>query len=166
MKTLILNATYEPLNICEATHALTLVLEGKAEVVEESDEVVRSPSRTFTLPAIVRLKRLVKMPMRGKSIPITRRTVCARDRFECCYCGDYADTIDHVVPRDPRRGGGPHTWENVVAACRRCNHRKRNRTPAEAGLTMRYQPWRPKGAHARLLLYAVNPLWQPYLRAA
>jgi len=160
MRTLLLNASSEPLHICDARRALVLVLEELADVVLESDRIVRSQYQSFNLPSVARLRRYVNVP-RGRSIPLTTRTVIARDGGRCAYCGDHiADTMDHIVPRD---AGGPHTWENVVAACRGCNHRKRNRTPEQARMPLLFQPARPRGAHARLLLYAVDPAWQPYL---
>lgn len=160
MRTLVLNASGEPLHVCDDRRALLLVLDETADVVLDSERVVRSQYVTLSLPSIVRLRRYINVP-RGRSIPLTTRTVVARDGGQCAYCGNYnADTMDHIVPRD---AGGPHTWENVAAACRRCNHVKRNRTPEQAKMPLRFQPTRPRGAHARLLLYAVTPEWAPYL---
>lgn len=160
MRTLLLNASYEPLHICDARRALLLVLDETADVVLEGTEVVHSQYMQFTLPSVVRLRRYVNVP-RGRSIPLTTRTVVARDGGVCGFCGEHnADTMDHLVPRAQN---GPHTWENVIAACRRCNHKKADRTPEQANMPLLRKPTRPRGAHARLLLYAVDPAWAPYL---
>lgn len=160
MRTLILNANAEPMHICDARRALLLVLDQNADVIVESDKYVHSQYEVFNLPSVVRLRRYVNVP-RGRSIPLTTRTVIARDRGRCAYCAiNAADTIDHILPKAQ---GGPHTWENVVAACRRCNHKKANRTPDQAKMPLLHQPSRPRGAHARLLLYAVDPTWEPFL---
>ena len=159
MRSLLLNASSEPLHVTDARHALLLVLDQKADVVLESDQIVRSQYLTMTLPSVIRLRRYVSVP-RGRSIPLTTRTVVARDRALCAYCGGDATTVDHVIPRAK---GGSHTWENVVAACRRCNHTKRDRSPEQAKMPLRFQPTRPKGAHAKLLLYAIEEAWAPFL---
>ena len=158
-RTLLLNGSGEPLHICDAGRALILVLNGKADVVLNTDIVVRSQYSDFYLPSIIVLRRYVKIP-RGRSIPLTRRTVVARDRGRCAYCLEDATTIDHVIPRAQQ---GPHTWENVVAACQPCNHRKADRTPAQARMPLLFEPSRPRGAHARLLLYSMEEAWEPYL---
>jgi 5-methylcytosine-specific restriction endonuclease McrA len=160
VRALLLNASGEPLHIFDARRALLLVLDETADVVVNSDEVVHSQFLQFNLPSVIRLRKYVNVP-RGRSIPLTTRTVIARDRGRCGYCSERpADTIDHIVPR---ASGGKHTWENVIAACRKCNHRKRDRTPVQASMTLRFQPSRPKGAHARLLLFAISSEWEPFL---
>ena len=161
MRSLLLNASGEPLHVCDARRALLLVLDQTADVVLDSKHIVRSQYVQFNLPSVVRLRRYVNVP-RGRSIPLTTRTVVARDRGICAYCGDEADsmTMDHIVPRAQ---GGSHTWENVVAACRRCNHKKGNRSPEQAKMPLLHQPTRPRGAHAKLLLFAIDADWTPYL---
>src|ERR1035437_3381316 len=128
MRALLLNSNNEPLHVCDARRALLLILDETADVVIESDTIVHSQYLALPLPSVVRLRRYINVP-RGRSIPLTTRTVVARDRGLCGYCGNSADTMDHIVPRSK---GGPHAWENVVAACRPCNHRKGNKTPAQA----------------------------------
>jgi 5-methylcytosine-specific restriction endonuclease McrA len=158
-RTLILNASGEPLHIADARRALLMILAGTADTVLESDRVVRSQYVTLSLPSVVRLRRFVNVP-RGRSIPLTTRTVVARDSGVCAYCGNAAATMDHIVPRSH---GGSHTWENVVAACKSCNHKKAARTPEQAKMPLRFKPTRPRGAHARLLLYAVERDWAPFM---
>lgn len=158
---LILNADFSPLTICTATRALLMLLDDKADTVVESKTEVHSQSASFVLPSIVRLRRYVNVPhAHTRSIPLTTRTVMARDQHRCAYCGGHATTIDHV---QPRAKGGKHIWENCVAACRPCNSRKADRTPEQARMPLLFQPSRPKGAHARLLLYSVEDAWRPYL---
>lgn len=159
-RALLLNSDNDPLHVFDARRALLLVMDEQADVVLDSDVIVHSQYLQFNLPSIIRLRRYVRVP-RGRSIPLTTRTVVARDNGVCAYCGEStASTMDHVKPRAQK---GSHTWENVVAACRKCNHRKRDRTPEEANMKLRFQPTRPRGAHARLLLYTYEPLWTPYL---
>ena len=145
--------------MCDARRALLLVLDQTADVVLESNKMVHSQYLSFLLPSVVRLRKYVNVP-RGRSIPLTTRTVVARDMGVCAYCGDEADTMDHILPRAQ---GGTHTWENVVAACRRCNHKKGNKTPEQAKLSLLHKPTRPRGAHAKLLLYAIDATWAPFL---
>jgi 5-methylcytosine-specific restriction endonuclease McrA len=158
---LVLNATYEPLCVVSARRALLLVLMHKATAVEDSDLVVHSESLAVVAPAVVRLNRIVKVPYRGP-VPLTRRGVFARDGGRCVYCGGAATSIDHVVPRS--RGGG-HEWNNVVSACRRCNHVKADRAVSELGWRLR-PPQEPAGTAWRILgTGRSDPCWAPYLAA-
>jgi 5-methylcytosine-specific restriction endonuclease McrA len=137
-----------------------LVLATKAELVHATGRVFRSERLVVPEPSVVRLQRYVRVSQEV-GVAVNRRTVFARDGHRCQYCGSPADSIDHVVPRSR---GGTHTWENVVAACRRCNTRKEDRLPHEAGLVLRRQPFAPK---RRLWLLAMSggapDEWAPYL---
>jgi len=158
--TLVLNATYEPLGVVGERRALLLVLAAKATALEESDRVARSVDQVLALPAVIRLNRFVKVPHRS-AVPLTRRAVFARDGGRCAYCGATAASIDHVVPRSR---GGRHTWENVVAACHRCNRIKADRTPADLGWRLRSQPSQPIGPAWRVLASGRHdPVWMRYL---
>ena len=110
---------------------------------------------------MIRLRTYVRVPYRAR-IPMTRAALMHRDRFRCAYCGAKADTVDHVVPRSR---GGEHTWENCVAACADCNHRKADKLLAELGWTLRSMPLPPKGQHWRLLstIKELDPAWERYL---
>ena len=110
---------------------------------------------------VIRLRTFVRVPYRAR-IPMTRAALMHRDRFRCGYCGGKADTIDHVLPRS--RGGG-HGWDNCVACCASCNHRKADRLLSEIGWTLRTEPRPPQGRHWRLLstLKEVDPMWSRYL---
>jgi 5-methylcytosine-specific restriction endonuclease McrA len=134
---LVLNASYEPLNLTSWKRAIVLVLKGKAEPLEHQPRQIYVD---LQLPSVIRLRQYVQIPY--QEIPLTRRHVFHRDNHRCQYCGIGGDrlTLDHVLPRS--RGGGD-SWENIVTACARCNHQKGNRTPREAGMVLRSQPRRP-----------------------
>jgi 5-methylcytosine-specific restriction endonuclease McrA len=137
---LVLNQNYEPLNVCNARRAFVLVDRGKAEVLENSRGYLRSPSIVFEIPSVIRLVYIIRRPRsQGR---LCRRDVFLRDRYTCQYCGRRTRdlTLDHVLPRNR---GGQHDWENVVAACKSCNHRKAGRTPHEAHMHLIRQPTRP-----------------------
>ena len=135
-----------------------LVLKEKADVVVSNGAIFRSEHVHIDAPSVVRLRRFVRVPYRHHA-PLTRRGVFARDGYSCQYCGSTAENLDHVVPRSR---GGLHAWENVVAACRRCNSRKENRLPHEIGLALARKPYAPKDGF-RLSLGRLEPDWEPYL---
>lgn len=157
-RALVLNATHQPLAVVPVRRAVLLVLKEKAEVVVPDHQVFRSERLTIDAPSVVRLRYFVKVPFRARA-PLTRRAVFARDDWRCQYCGAPAENLDHVIPRSR---GGLHVWENVVASCRRCNARKENRLPQEAGLRLARQPFAPADGF-RLSLGRVEPAWEPFL---
>lgn len=162
---LVLNATYEPLNVVSVRRAVVLLLKEKAELVEAAEAKLRAECLEVPVPLVIRLVTYVKVPRRWFNLPVSRRTVLSRDNYTCQYCGDQPGkgelTIDHVLPRS--RGGG-HTWENVVAACGSCNHRKGDRTPEEAGMPLRRKPYRPRYIAITLLGHAgTREVWEKYL---
>ena len=160
-RVLLLNATFEPLAVVTAKRAIVLMLTGKAECVEETlGAAFHSESLAIPAPSVMRLSRYVRVPYRH-AVPMTRAGVLRRDGRRCAYCSKRADTIDHVVPRSR---GGTHTWDNVVAACRRCNHTKADRSLAELGWVLPHPPCTPSGAAWRLLgSRAVDPRWREWL---
>jgi len=163
-RALLLNASYEPLCVVPSRRAVVLVLTSKAVVLEASDRSLHSERLTLSEPVVIRLTRYVRVPYRSRA-PLSRQGVLARDGHRCQYCGHAAETLDHVIPRSR---GGRHVWENLVAACRRCNHTKADRTLDELGWTLRSgQPDAPRGA-ARLLLGhgRYEPAWAPFLGLA
>lgn len=160
---LVLNATYEPLCVVPVRRAAVLLLSEKAETVTPGDGFLRSERRTIPVPSVVRLNRYVKVARR-RNISVTRRAVFARDGWRCGYCAGAAETIDHVLPRS--RGGG-HTWDNVVASCERCNHKKNDRTPSEMGWKLAVPPAAPKDPLWRVLGHRTpDPRWAVWLMAA
>ena len=159
-KALVLNATMEPLCVVPARRALVLVLNDKADVIQTNGHRYRSEREDHQAPSVVRLRRFVHVPYRRRAA-LSRRGVFIRDNFTCQYCGRAAENVDHVVPRSR---GGPHEWENVVAACRRCNSKKMDLMPAECGMVLRRAPFAPRAAF--WLVVAVGGFhddWQPYL---
>ena len=157
-RALVLNASDSPLAVVAARRAVVLVLKDKAEVVLSNGMVFRSATISMEAPSVVRLRRYVRVPYRPHA-PLTRRAVFARDEWTCQYCAVPAENLDHVIPRSR---GGTHTWENVVAACRRCNAKKENRTPLEAGFTLARRPFAPTDGF-RLTLGRLEPGWEDYL---
>lgn len=155
-QTLVLNAGYEVVGTVSSRRALRLLLTAKAEVVVADGEL-RSATTTYPLAVVVRLNRYVAVSW--KPIAMTRRTVIARDRGLCQYCGERGDTLDHVVPRSR---GGRHTWTNVVLACRRCNNRKGSKTLAEIGWELRRPPVAPLRRTA--LMQVLHPSWATYVQ--
>lgn len=158
---LVLNASHEPLSVVSDRRALVLVIRGKAVTIEVRDQVWRSERQEIPVPSVVRLTAFVHVPFQ-RNVPVTRRAVFGRDDNRCQYCAGPAESIDHVLPRSR---GGQHTWDNVVACCRRCNVRKGSRLPAEAGLTLERQP-KPPRHHGWIYATtgsALDPVWQRYL---
>jgi len=138
---LVLNASYEPLNVCTVRRAHVLVYKGKAEVIEHLDRPLRSATGNFLWPHVIRLVQYVRVP-RAVQRKISRRALFARDGWRCVYCGTSGGrlTLDHVVPRSK---GGESIWENVVTACAPCNLRKGDRTLEQAGMELRILPRPP-----------------------
>jgi 5-methylcytosine-specific restriction endonuclease McrA len=138
---LVLNQNYEPLNVCNVRRALVLVIDGKAEVLEEHASVISSATRVFASPSVIRMVYHIRRP--HPRVKLTRREVFIRDNFTCQYCGRFGSdlTIDHIVPRSK---GGPHTWDNLVSACKTCNHRKGGKALNEVRMTLRKAPIEPK----------------------
>jgi 5-methylcytosine-specific restriction endonuclease McrA len=157
-RSLVLNATFEPLAVVTARRAVVLVLKEKAEILESNGMVFRSEKLSIPAPSVVRLQYFVRVPYRARA-SLTRRAVFARDEWTCQYCGRAAENVDHVIPRSR---GGMHTWENVVASCRRCNAKKENRLHGDVGLKLRRPPYVPRDG-LRLSLGRLEPEWEPYL---
>ena len=138
VQVLVLNASYEPLNITTWRRAMVMMLKGKAESLEEDS--TRQIRQDTMLPTVIRLRHFVRVPFR--ELPLTRRHVLSRDDHCCQYCGYKGErlSLDHVIPRS--RGGG-HTWDNITTACLSCNVVKGNRTPKEAHMPLKRIPRRP-----------------------
>lgn len=158
---LLLNASMEPIRVVPAKRALMLLLSGKAEPVEEGERpsVWRSSSGSIVVPAVLRLLSYVKIPYRA-TVPLNRTAVLARDKRTCQYCHGAGDTMDHVVPR---ARGGKHVWENVVAACKRCNAKKDDKLLSEIGWTLSFRPYAPKAWFYVVFRFELDPAWVPYL---
>lgn len=159
---MVLNQSYEPVTVCSAKKAILLLFMMKAEIVAVRDgRVVRSVSKVFPYPSVIRLSAFIRVPY--KKIELSRKNIMRRDNYTCQYCGSktFELTIDHIIPRS--RGGGD-SWENLVAACNRCNNRKGNRTPEEAGMSLLGVPRRPH--HILFIKHYSGRLdenWRPFL---
>ncbi|MFC2006192.1 HNH endonuclease [Chloroflexota bacterium] len=139
---LVLNQSYEPLNICRVRRAVVLLYQNKAEMLENGSGFIHSSCWDFPVPSVIRLASMIKRPYRtGRKL--SRLEVFRRDHHACQYCGKETRqlTLDHVIPK---YRGGQHTWENVVSACVPCNRRKAGRTPQEAGMRFIHQPSQPR----------------------
>lgn len=167
-RTLLLNGSYEPLSSVCWERAFGLILLEKVDVVEAYEETVCSPSRCWSVPAVIRMRRYVRLPWRPP--PFNRQNVFARDGYRCQYCQEVGRsrdlTLDHVIPRSR---GGPRSWGNVVTCCARCNRRKRDRTPKEARMKLLKTPRLPhwaQFAQGDMLTPNMPEEWEPYLRVA
>lgn len=158
---LVLNLNYVPVNVCTARRAIVLVGKGKAELLENHSGEVHTVTAVFDVPSIIRLVYLVKRPYAPRKL--SNKEIFLRDKFTCQYCQKKTQdlTMDHVIPR---RQHGPHTWENVVAACPRCNLHKAGRTPAEANMKLMREPKAPQPNPYRMLQnYVILEQWLPYV---
>ena len=158
---LVLNQNYEPIAVCNAKKAVILIYLGKAEIVESLDAEIRSVSLSMVFPSVVRLQIYIYKPY--TPVILSRKNIHRRDRSTCQYCGKKTTplTVDHIIPRN---FGGKDTWDNLVCACFRCNNRKGNRTPDQAGLKLLKKPNRPSRLFF-LQFYIEKPheTWRPYL---
>ena len=139
-RVLVLNQDYSPITVCSAERAFVLIYQQKAELLHEDPErVMRTVSRNFPMPSVIRLQQYIYIPF--KSVLLSRQNVFKRDRMQCQYCGSKKDlTLDHVLPKSR---GGNSTWFNLTTACKKCNSLKGDRTPEEAEMPLRSQPFRP-----------------------
>jgi 5-methylcytosine-specific restriction endonuclease McrA len=162
---LVLNASYEPINVCAARRALILLLKGVASAEEHGRDFVHSTSRTVPVPSVIRLLEYRRIPHQTRAL--SRKNILVRDRYTCQYCERVLSsaelTLDHVTPRSR---GGESNWENLVACCHRCNNRKGNRLPEEAGMRLARQP-RPftlhTSRHLMRLMGRSDEKWRKYL---
>lgn len=162
-RVLVLNASYEPFQVIPVRRAVLLLLQQKAEVIEAAGHALRSCHMTYGIPAVIRLNRYIHLARRPR-MPCSRRGVFARDRDTCQYCGIQLHravlTLDHVIPRAQ---GGATSWENLVTACRSCNHRKGGRTPEQANMALQTIPRQPQfSAFALLGELERHDVWRKY----
>ena len=158
-RTLVLNASREPLCVVTLHRAVSLVLAGKAVVLEADPMPLRSERVTFPAPQVLVLTRYVHVPFRGV-VPPTRRSVLHRDGHRCVYCGGQADTVDHIQPRSR---GGRHEWTNVASACARCNHRKADHLLSELRWRLLFAPTVPRSTTILIASVRPHPSWHTYL---
>jgi len=162
-RVLVLNASYEPINVCTVRRATVLLLKQRAELVERSEWSLHAENVTLPRPVVIRLSTYVRIPRDAHRRKITRRAVFARDRWTCQYCGVERGTltVDHVIPRS--KGGGS-SWDNIVACCAPCNRRKGDRLPAHADM---HPNTKPRAPSATIFVHVATPripsAWEQYL---
>lgn len=162
---LVLNATYEPVNVCGARRAIVLILKGAALAEEESAREIRAASLAMRIPSVIRLLEYHRIPYQTRVL--SRKNILIRDRHTCQFCGEALAasdlTLDHVIPRSQ---GGKSAWENLVACCYPCNNSKGDRTPEQAGIKLLRQP-RPfnlhTSRHLMRLMAHTDARWRKYL---
>lgn len=166
MAVLLLNASFEPLHVIPLRRAMGLVVAGKVDVVANGDGEIHSATQSFPIPAVLRLRYMVRVPFR-QNIALSRRAVLIRDQRRCqfTHCDRTASTVDHVIPRSR---GGEHVWTNVVAACGPCNTRKGSRSLADLGWALKQRPVAPRGTVVLLSsagVHTVPDAWADWLPA-
>ena len=165
-RVLVLNASYEPINVCTVRRAAVLVLKERAEILERSEWALHAEALTLPRPIVIRLTTYVRIPRDAHRRKITRRAVFARDHWTCQYCGQVRGslTVDHVIPRSKGGGSG---WDNIVACCAPCNRRKGDRLPRQANMVPRHTPRAPSST---VFIHVAAPVipqaWEQYLATA
>lgn len=162
---LVLNASYEPIHVCAVRRALVLLFKGVAEAEEQHARQIHGATLVMNIPSVIRLLEYRRIPRQTRAL--SRKNILVRDGYICQYCRRKCSatelTLDHVHPRSR---GGKATWENLVASCRRCNNRKGDRTPDEAGMRLARMP-RPYSVHTSRNLMreigGVHEAWRKYL---
>jgi 5-methylcytosine-specific restriction endonuclease McrA len=159
---LVLNANFEPIHVCDMRRAVNLMLGGKASLVLNGRGEIKTISRSFPRPSVIRLEKMVKRPR--PSVRLTKREIIRRDNFTCQYCGQSPAylTVDHVIPRHL---GGRHSWDNLVAACPACNHRKGGRTIEQVQMHLLRLPAEPPANARYLFAHHINNNldWIPFV---
>lgn len=160
---LVLNANFEPIHVCTTRRAIGLILNGKASLVLNGRGEIKTISRIYPRPSIIRLEKMIRRPR--PTIRLTKREVLRRDEYTCQYCSLHTIhlTIDHVIPR---RLGGRHTWDNLVAACPNCNHHKGGRTIEQANMRLLRPPSEPPSSAHYLFSRHIhdNQDWLPFIQ--
>lgn len=160
-RVLVLNASYEPINVTTVKRAVVLLLKEKAEVVETGEAVLHAETTTLPSPVVIRLITYVRIPFSARK-RITRRALFARDDWACLYCGSTTNlTVDHVIPR---ARGGEHAWTNLATCCAPCNRRKGHADLRDVGMKLRHQPSAPPRDVFVFVMSRVPPsAWRQYL---
>ena len=167
MRSLLLNASYEPLRVITWQKAIVLLVKGKVEVIASYDRRIRGVRVSLELPSVLRLRNRVRVSHRFHQVPFSRSNIYLRDKYRCQYCARRFTaselTFDHVVPVSQ---GGRKVWENIVTCCISCNRKKGGKTPREAGLSLVRRPKRPAYLPAHAITYGMSevpPSWRDYL---
>jgi CRISPR/Cas system Type II protein with McrA/HNH and RuvC-like nuclease domain len=159
-KVLVLNSDYTPINITTVYRGFNLVTKGKAEILKSSDSPIIAGSNTFIRPLIIRLLNYVKY--RVHKLKINRHRLFKRDNHECVYCGSKKNlTVDHIQPKSK---GGLNTWQNLITCCGTCNRAKGDKTPVEANMKLRYNPYEPS-IFSEIINSNVEPIWKEFQKS-
>lgn len=160
MRVLVLNNDYTPVTVTDMVRGFKLVFKGKAEIIEHvEDNPIVTESQTFKRPSVIRLLNYVFLPF--KKLNPTRENIFRRDEMKCIYCESNKDlTIDHVYPK---WRGGANTWENLATCCSKCNGKKGGRTPEEAGMKLRYAPFKPTTRYFLKNMGKIQEQWTMYI---
>jgi 5-methylcytosine-specific restriction endonuclease McrA len=164
-RVLVLNASYEAINVCTVRRAAVLVLKDRAEILERAEWALHAEFFEMPRPTVIRLNSYVRVPRDAHSRKITRRAIFARDRWTCQYCGTghVSLTVDHVIPRSK---GGTSSWDNIVTCCAPCNRRKGDRLPKQANMHPKNTPAPPAATiFVHVAVPRVPEVWQQYLAA-
>jgi 5-methylcytosine-specific restriction endonuclease McrA len=159
---LVLNANYEPLNVCSTRRAMGLIFSGRAEMIENGRGYIQTVRRAFPRPSVIRIGYMIRRPR--PKVRLSKREVFRRDNHTCQYCGVRFGrmTLDHVVPRHL---GGSHSWDNLVTACASCNLKKGGRSLDQAPMSLQHAPYEPHAS--ALYVFGLhlddNDMWRPYL---
>jgi 5-methylcytosine-specific restriction endonuclease McrA len=159
---LVLNANFEPINVCGFKRAIGLMLTEKATLIMNGRGMIKTATSAYAIPSVIRLSRMVQRPR--PKVNLSRREIFRRDAFTCQYCGKSNTllTVDHILPKHL---GGKHSWLNLVTACATCNHRKGGRTLHDSGMSLLRQPQEP--SRAALYIFerylSENDEWQNFL---
>jgi len=160
---LVLNGNFAPINVCTTRRAMGLLVIGKANMVLDGRGVVRTVTKSFPKPSIIRLQEVVKRP--HPYVKLNKKEIFRRDKYRCQYCGAINPnlTVDHIVPQ---RLGGQSTWDNLVAACPKCNHKKGGQTLEQSGLTLKTIPQKPPNSAKYLFSNYLNQYeeWEPFIQ--
>jgi len=159
---LVLNANFEPINVCNLQRAICLMVMEKATLVENGRGEIHTVNRIYPRPSVIRLQKMIHRPR--PQAKLTRKEVFRRDSYTCQYCGGSAQqlTLDHVLPKHL---GGEHTWANIVTACPRCNHIKGGRTLQQAGMKLLKKPDEPPSTAYYIYNHYISAYqeWEPFL---
>jgi 5-methylcytosine-specific restriction endonuclease McrA len=156
---LVLNSDYLPINITDFRKAFNLVYKGKAEVIVDVEEIVNTMDKRFKKPSVIRLTYHVNVPFR--KVTLSKENIFRRDKHKCAYCDSkHQLTIDHIFPKSK---GGKDSWDNLISACWRCNSRKGDRTPEEAGMKLLFTPYKPSPLHFMCESNKFREGWKTYL---
>ncbi|MEW6649340.1 MAG: HNH endonuclease [Chloroflexota bacterium] len=159
---LVLNANFEPINVCDLRRAVGLILTQKASLVVNGRGEIYTSTAAFPRPSIIRLEHMIHRPR--PKVKLARREIFRRDNYTCQYCGKRSGelTVDHILPRHL---GGQHTWTNVVTACAQCNHRKGGRTLTEVGMHLMRMPGEPPASAVYIFGRHLSEYaeWKPFL---